>query len=252
MTAARPRGEAEGADRIADETLRVLREAGPRSLPVVTVSWAMSVTGAIAAADGARTALSGPETLRLTHRLRAMHAAILVGIQTVLSDDPLLSVRLVDGAQPQPVVLDSLLRFPSGAKLLSRTDRKPWIFHLEAEEPAAREAVRERSGALAAAGARLFAVPPGEGGLDLRRVLARLRGEGIPSLMVEGGARVLGSFMSQGLAAQAVITISPKVIDGVRGPQVPETGRTLRQRCGMDEVVWIDFRARSNGRFARG
>jgi riboflavin-specific deaminase-like protein len=181
-----------------------------------------------------------------------MHEAILVGITTVLSDDPLLSVRLVEGAQPQPVILDSHLRFPLEARLLSRTDRKPWIFHLEGTEPAtARGAARERAEALAAAGARLFPVPPGEGGLDLHHVLARLLAEGIHSLMVEGGAHVLGSFMSQGFASQAVITVSPTVIEGIAGPRMPETGNSLRERCGMDEVVWIDFGARSNGRFAR-
>ena len=253
MTAARAGGVTDGQGRITYETRRVLQEAGRGSLPVVTVSWARSVTGAIAAADGARTPLSGPESLLLTHRLRAMHEAILVGIQTVLSDDPLLSVRLVEGAQPQPVILDSRLRFPLEAKLLSRTDRKPWIFCLEGTEAAmGRGAAREHAGALTAAGARLFPVPPGKGGLDLPRVLARLLAENIHSLMVEGGARVLGSFMSQGLASQAVITVSPAVLKGIEGPQVPETGHSLRERCGVDEVVWIDFRARSNGRFAPG
>jgi riboflavin biosynthesis pyrimidine reductase len=74
-------------------------------------------------------------------------------------------------------------------------------------------------------------------------VLATLLAEGIHSLMVEGGARVLGSFMSQGLASQAVITVSPTVIEGIEGPRMPETGHSLRERCGIDEVVWIDFRA---------
>jgi len=97
-------------------------------LPLVTVSWAQSANGAIAAADGSPVALSGPESLRLTHRLRALHGAIMVGIETVIADDPLLSVRLAEGPQPQPVILDSRLRFPPGARLLSRADRKPWIF----------------------------------------------------------------------------------------------------------------------------
>ena len=237
-------GDAQGL--IARETLRVLRETGRGPLPIVTVSWARSVTGAIAAAGGAQTALSGPESLLLTHRLRAMHGAILVGIQTVLSDDPLLSVRLVEGTQPQPVILDSHLRFPLDAKLLSRTDRKPWIFHLEGAGPAPGRAV-PHARALAAMGARLFPVPPGTGGIDLHGVLAGLLAEGIHSLMVEGGARVLGSFISQGLASQAVITTSPTVIEGIKGPQIPETGNSLRERYGTDEVVWIDLRARSSG-----
>ena len=241
-------GDAQGL--IARETLRVLRETGRSPLPIVTVSWARSVTGAITAAGGARTALSGPESLLLTHRLRAMHEAILVGIQTVLSDDPLLSVRLVEGSQPQPVILDSHLRFPLDAKLLSRTDRKPWIFYLEGAEPAPSRAV-PHARALAAAGARLFPMPPGTGGVDLHGVLAGLLAEGIHSLMVEGGARVLGSFISQGFASQAVITMSPIVIEGIKGPQMPETGNSLRERYGMDEVVWIDLRARSSGRSGR-
>ena len=249
MTAARARGRDEQG-RIAHETLRVLREAGRSPLPIVTVSWARSVTGAIAAADGARTALSGPESLLLTHRLRAMHQAILVGIQTVLSDDPLLSVRRVEGAQPQPVVLDSHLRFPLEARLLSRTDRKPWIFFLEGAEPE-RSAAQQQARALAAAGARLFLVPGGKGGLDLRSVLGRLLAEGVHSLMVEGGARVLGSFISQGLASQAVITVSPTVIEGINGPHLPEAGRSVRERFGADEVVWMDLRARSSGRSGR-
>jgi 3,4-dihydroxy 2-butanone 4-phosphate synthase/GTP cyclohydrolase II len=253
MTAGRHGGgEADEQTQIEYETQRILREAGRGSSPVVTVSWARSVTGAIAAADGARTPLSGPESLLLTHRLRAMHDAILVGIQTVLSDDPLLSVRLVEGAQPQPVILDSLLRFPLGAKLLSRLDRTPWIFYLEGTTEAGEiRAAQGHGKALAAAGARLFPVPPGKGGLDLPRVLARLREEGIHSLMVEGGARVLGSFISQGLASQAVITVSPAVVEGINGPQIPEEGRSKRERHGRDEVVWIDLRARSNGLFAR-
>ena len=250
MTAARAGGGTNERGRIVRETLRVLREAGPSPLPAVTVSWARSVTGAIAAADGARTALSGPESLLLTHRLRAMHQAILVGIRTVLSDDPLLSVRLVEGAQPQPVVLDSHLRFPLGARLLSRTDRKPWIFHLEGTG-AAGAAALEHARVLAAAGARLFPVPAGKGGLDLRRVLHGLLAEGVHTLMVEGGACVLDSFISQGLASQAVITVSPTVIEGIKGPQMPEAGHSLRERCGADEVVWMDLRARSSGRFGR-
>jgi GTP cyclohydrolase II len=247
MRAPRAGGETDAQGLIAQETLRVLRETRSGSLPVVTVSWARSVTGAIAAADGARTSLSCPESLLLTHRLRAMHEAILVGIQTVLSDDPLLSVRLADGAQPQPVVLDSRLRFPPEARLLSRTDRRPWIFHLEGAETE-----RARGPGLSHRGARLFPVRPGEGGLELRHVLATLLSEGIHSLMVEGGARVLGSFISQGLASQAVITVSPKVIKGIEGPRMPDTGHSLRERYGVDEVVWIDFRARSSGRYDRG
>jgi riboflavin biosynthesis pyrimidine reductase len=116
--------------------LSVLAAGGTAGLPVVTLAWARTSSGAIAAADGSRTAVSGSESLLLTHRLRALHRAILVGIQTVLSDDPLLSVRLVEGSQPRPVVLDSRLRTPPRARLLTRPDMAPWIFHAGNGDPA--------------------------------------------------------------------------------------------------------------------
>ena len=223
----------EGTGSIENAVLSVLRAAGTEGRPVVTLSWARTATGAIAAANGSRTAVSGDESLVLTHRLRAMHAAILVGIQTVLSDDPLLSVRLVEGPQPRPVVLDSRLRTPPRGQLLSRPDTAPWIFHAGSAGPAGEELRR--------AGARLFAVGCGAHGLDLQEVLATLRAEGIPSVMVEGGARVLEAFLFAGLAAQAVITTSPSRMDGIRGPGVPHFATTLVERYGGDIVLWGSF-----------
>ena len=72
--------------------------------PLVTLSYAQSLDGCISLRPGIPTALSGPEAMRLTHRLRAAHDAILVGIGTILADDPRLTVRLVEGRNPQPVV----------------------------------------------------------------------------------------------------------------------------------------------------
>jgi riboflavin-specific deaminase-like protein len=229
-----------GAGRIEAAVLSVLRECSAEARPAVTLSWARTSAGAIAAADGSRTAVSGSESLVLTHRLRAMHGAILVGIQTVLSDDPLLSVRLVDGPQPRPLVLDSRLRLPAGARLLSRADTVPWIFHAEGtggERGDAGNAAEE----LQRAGARLFPVPGGSQGLDLAAVLAVIRSEGIASVMVEGGARVLQSFIASALAAQAVITTSPSVMEGIPGPEIPRFAATREDRYGSDTVLWGRF-----------
>jgi riboflavin biosynthesis pyrimidine reductase len=162
-----------------------------------------------------------------------MHAGILVGIQTLLSDNPLLSVRLADGPQPRPIVLDGRLRTPARARLLSRRDIAPWIFHAEGVEAASTELVR--------AGARLFAVPCGPGGLDLRAVLAVLRGQGIASVMVEGGARVLQSFIAAALASQAVITTSPSLLEGIPGPDIPQFVATEKEPYGQDTVLWGRF-----------
>jgi riboflavin-specific deaminase-like protein len=217
-----------GSASIVSEAIAVL--GGTGGGVVVTVSWAQSTNGAIGGARGERVSLSGPESLLLTHRLRAAHGAILVGIQTVIADDPLLSVRLVEGPQPRPVVLDSHLRFPPAARLLARPDRKPWIFHADGS-PEAERRLTER-------GARVFRVRRRSDGLDLREVLRALRSEGVSSLMVEGGARVLGTFLAERLAQQSVVTVCPTTLDGIPGPGIPDLDPRLQETHGGDAVIW--------------
>ena len=223
-------GEKPGA--ILQRAMAVLRGQSPLSplSPVVTLSWAQSSTGAIAASDGERVTLSGPESLVLTHQLRALHDAILVGVQTVFSDDPLLSVRLAAGPQPRPIVLDSHLRMPLTARLLDRKDIKPWIFYSDAPEGKADDLTR--------LGATVFQVGRRVDGLDLREVLRLLHERGITSLMVEGGARVLGSFLLAGLATQAVITVNPTKMAGLAGPGIPRFASSQSEVCGNDRVTW--------------
>lgn len=233
-----PEGAVKDSPRIARLVRATLDAAGSAGMPAVTLSWAQSVDGSIAAADGARTSLSGPQSLALTHRLRSLHAGILVGIGTVLADDPLLSVRLVDGPSPRPIVLDSRLRIPFGARLLARTDLHPWIFH---DRGAPAENARE----LARRGARLFALESRGGVLPLEKALAVLCAEGVSSVMVEGGARVLRSFLSGGLACQAVVTVSPVTLDGIRvyhergdAGWLPDLLDQEQESCGQDTVIW--------------
>ena len=97
--------------------------------PFVTLTYAQSLDGSIAADPGQPLSLSGPQSLLLTHYLRAAHDAILVGIGTVLADNPLLNVRLVEGKNPQPVIVDSQLRFPLDANLLRRHPPGPMDRH---------------------------------------------------------------------------------------------------------------------------
>lgn len=177
--------------------------------PLVTLTWAQSLDGSIAAAPGLRTALSCPESLAMTHALRARHDAILVGIGTVLADDPSLTVRLVEGSSPRAVILDSRLRLPLGARLLGRSDGGPLVI-------AARDADRARREALEKAGATVIVADRGEDGLiDLHSALAALADTGIRTLMVEGGAAVLASFLSLRLVDEVVATIAPVILAGL-------------------------------------
>ena len=209
------------------------------SWPWVTLSYAQTLDGCIAAEPGKPFDISSPETMQMTHRLRTGHDAILVGIGTVLADDPLLNVRLVDGKDPQPIILDSRLRTPLDSRLIQRSDLHPWIVCSPAPG-------KDREAALAAAGARLLRVEQEpDGGLSLPQLLACLKSLGIASVMVEGGSRVISSFLQAGLVDWAVVTISPRWAGGLpafnRGSGSPSDRPHLidpeYQQCGPDLVV---------------
>ena len=176
--------------------------------PFVTLSYAQSLDGSIAARYGRPLALSGFQSMALTHRLRAMHDGILVGIGTVLADNPRLDVRLVEGKDPQPVIVDSRLRFPPYANLL-RNGRSPWIITGEGVDP-------ERQSVLEAMGVQVFHLPGSNGLLDMIFLLRHLGNMGINSLMVEGGAQIIGSFLASRLVDQIVLTIAPLMVGGLR------------------------------------
>jgi len=176
--------------------------------PFVTLSYAQSLDGCVAAHPGKPLAISAPPSLAMTHALRAAHGGILVGIGTALADDPSLTVRLVQGENPQPIVVDSHLRLPTSAKLL-QTPRPAWI-------AATAAAPQDRQLALEAAGARILRLPAAQDGrVDLVALLQRLGELGISSLMVEGGPSLLTAFLAGKLADYAVVTIAPIFVGGV-------------------------------------
>lgn len=209
--------------------------------PWVTLSYAQSLDGSLTQRRGQPTALSGPETLQLTHQLRAWHQALLVGIDTVLADDPQLTVRLVEGPQPQPVVLDSRLRFPLQARLWEHP-RGIWLVTTPqgAAQPQ-RRVLEER-------GARVWVVSSDpQGRVSLPDMLAVLAGQGIATVMVEGGARVITAFLQQRLAHALVVTVVPRVLAGLRVPEgkLPHEVRLQEsywQPLGRDVVLWARLR----------
>jgi len=208
--------------------------------PFVTLTYAQSLDGAIAARPGHPLALSCQESQAMTHALRAAHDAILVGIGTVLADDPSLTVRLVEGRHPQPVILDSRLRFPAFAKLLHHPTHHPWII-------TSTTAAAARQTALEEAGATIYRLPAASnGGIDLPALLTVLGEKGIHSLMVEGGAQVITSFLSYRLVDQLIVTIAPVLVGGVRVLDVhhlprpnglPRLRNVTYQRLGVDLIV---------------
>lgn len=213
---------------------RWLSASPPESRPWVTLSYAQSVDACLALRRGSPTAISGVQSLQLTHAARAAHTAILVGIGTLLADDPRLTARLPNVSQPQPVILDSRLRTPPQARVLHHP-LGTWII----TTPTASSA---RADILGEHGARVVRVPADScGRVSLPDALAYLRQESHSSVMVEGGAQILSAFLTHCLANFVLITIAPLLLGGVSAVQISPARRPLRdvhwQPCGEDMVL---------------
>jgi diaminohydroxyphosphoribosylaminopyrimidine deaminase/5-amino-6-(5-phosphoribosylamino)uracil reductase len=187
-----------------------------RRVPFVTLKAAVSLDGKIASRSGDSRWISSAASRAFAHRMRGEADAILVGIGTVLRDDPRLTVRHPGWRSKRVVrvVLDAKLRFPLRAKLLSTLSRgRLWIL-TGPHPPAARRRALER------AGAEVVPVPCRGGRLDLRKVLAALGRREIAHLLVEGGSRVHGAFLDARLADKIVLFVAPKIIGGAGAPSL--------------------------------
>ena len=183
-------------------------------MPFVALKMAQTLNGAIAAAPGVRTAITSSPALRLTHRLRSRYDAVMVGISTVLADDPLLNVRGVRGAkQPVRVILDSHLNTPPGSKLAAAAEKFP---ALVLYDPAG--AAKDRMDALAQKNVELAPVEGASGGLlPPQAVLKVLANRGITSVLIEGGKSVATSFLREGTVQRLHLFIAPLLMGGA-GP----------------------------------
>jgi 3,4-dihydroxy 2-butanone 4-phosphate synthase/GTP cyclohydrolase II len=208
--------------------------------PLVTVSYAQSVDGSIATRNREQLLLSGRQSMVLTHRIRAACDAIVIGINTLLVDDPQLTVRLVKGANPQPVVLDSNLRTPPQARLLARTDHRCWLACTDISDP-------DRFGPVEDRGAEVIrCYRDRQNRVDLPNLLDLLGQRGIKSIMVEGGGQVITSFIKARLVDQLIITIAPRLVGGLPVLDRPagDNGSPLHltsvtyHACGPDMILW--------------
>ena len=211
-----------------------------KNRPFITISYAQSVDGSIASENRQPIHLSGPESLVLTHQIRAGSDAVLIGIGTVLADDPRLTVRLVKGSNPQPIILDTHLRTPSNSKLVVQSDPSPWIVN-ETDGRVDRIAVLKKAGAIP-----LSCDTAQDGKIDLYALMTKLFDLQIKSIMVEGGAQVITSFINSRLVDQFIITVSPKLVGGL---QVIESeglkaepnlilDQISYQQLGDDLIMW--------------
>ena len=218
-------------------------------LPFVTLKAAVTLDGKIATRSGDSKWITGDEARAEAHRMRDESDAILVGVGTVLADDPKLTVRHVEGRNPVRVVLDADLRTPKIAAALKQdkaSKAEVLIFH-------AHDANVERRESLRGPGIELIPVARHARGVDLVEVLKLLGERGFVRLLVEGGAHVHGTFLDLHLADRAAIFIAPRIVgdanalsfalgDGVDTmEQASRLVRTEIQTFGTDWLISGDF-----------
>jgi len=163
--------------------------------PLVTLKLASTLDGRIATHGGESQWITGIAARRAGHALRGQHDAVLVGVGTVLKDDPDLTCR-IPGYAARPmlrVVADSHLRTPLTARIVASAGQHPtWLVHRDGADPARRQA-------LAGAGVRCLRVPAGEVGVQTRAMLAALGAEGLTRVFAEGGARLAAALLRDDL-----------------------------------------------------
>lgn len=195
---------------------------GHSGLPYVMVSYAQTIDGSIAPTTRGRMDISSKTSFQMLHSLRANSDAVLVGINTLLLDNPQLNVRdplpgvitPEEDAQPRSVVLDSTLRFFRGSTTSLRVQR-PIVFTCVPSDDAR---FRHASDLLATCGGTVVTARETEDGrCDMVDCLRRLkRDHGVEKLLVEGGARILQDVLEQGVADQVLVTMQPCFLGGYR------------------------------------
>lgn len=175
--------------------------------PFVILKIAATLDGKIATAQGESKWITGEKARKLVQRLRNESDGILVGIGTILKDDPLLTPRIKGGKNPFRIVLDSQLRIPDQARVLQKIPEKTILVTSEGAPDQKIEEFKKK-------GSQVLVLETVEGRINLRALLFRLGEMGITSLLVEGGSEVNGSFLREGLMDKLLLFLSPKLLGG--------------------------------------
>ncbi len=204
--------------------------------PWVVLKWAMSLDGKIATAGGESQWITGAKARARGHSLRRRVDAVLVGTETVLADDPLLTPRPAGGRAPLRVILDRRGRLPMKLKLLSHPRVAGRGRRLYVSVSGANSA--RRLGELERRGVETLLLPSAAAGLDLGLLLAELSKLEISQLLVEGGARLAGAFLRDALVQEIAAFVAPKIIGGedALSPVGGEGFRKLAESLSLSDL----------------
>ncbi len=191
-------------DGVVDVAELIAHPTAPPQRPAVIVKYAQTLDGRIATSSGDARWISGESERTVSHALRAACDGVMVGVATVIADDPQLTVRMVPGASPTRVIVDSTLRVPTTARVL---DDEASTIILTTERSSDR-----RRAELRARGVAVDVVPELDGRVDLEAALQQLGDRGMELLLVEGGAGVITSLLRGRLVDRLIVAIAPLVI----------------------------------------
>lgn len=201
--------------------------------PYVTMKYAMTLDGKIAARTGASRWITGAAARERVHLDRSRNAAIMVGVGTVLADNPLLTCRMEGGRNPVRIVCDSRLRTPLDSRLVRTAKEVPTIL-------AAVEGGADRSGPYEAAGCRVWVLPERNGHVNLTALMERLGSEEIDSVLLEGGGSLNWATLEAGLVQRVQAYIAPKLFGGADAKSpVGGLGVELPAQCAQLENLTV-------------
>lgn len=181
-------------------------------LPYLTIKMAQSLDGKIATKTGDSKWISSDASRRFVHVLRGKVDGVMVGVGTVLRDDPLLLSKTSRMRQPARIIVDSALRTPPAAKVLSGISAKRPVFIATTRSVDPRRAAIARR--LEAKGARILYCASVRGRVALRPLLGALGELGMMHILAEGGGEIVASLLENGLADELVFFVAPKIVGG--------------------------------------
>ncbi|MFO7785272.1 MAG: bifunctional diaminohydroxyphosphoribosylaminopyrimidine deaminase/5-amino-6-(5-phosphoribosylamino)uracil reductase RibD [Thermodesulfobacteriota bacterium] len=244
---------------VLEKDCRALNEAFIKHVttgrPFVIAKTASTLDGWTATGSGHSRWVTNEQSRRFVHRLRDRCDAVLVGVGTVLADDPSLTTRLAGrrGRDPIRVIVDTRFRTPDRSRVLhSDSAAETLIVVVEGLENSRLDALSERAGVV------VVRCPAGEGGLDLDALLGILGAKGIMSVLVEGGAAIMGSMMRGRLVDKVYMFKAPKLLcgnDGIPVAAGPGAGRmdqclalgNIRVRRFGDDVLIRGYTVNATG-----
>ena len=222
--------------------------------PYVTMKYAMTMDGKIAAFTGASRWITGEEARAHVHLQRSRNRGIMAGIGTVLADDPLLTCRMDGGQNPVRIICDSHLRLPLDSRIATTAGDVPTILAVCSEpmQPSGTDradTLEERIKPYLEKGCRVLTLPERDGHIDLEQLMDALGREGIDSILLEGGGTLNWSMLKAGLVRRLQLYLAPMILGGEtaktpvegQGCPSPAEGFFLRNsritRLGQDLLI---------------